>query len=192
VCATAGKWWDGSSCATCTAGYYCTGNGNRVACPSGTTSSEGATNSVQCTIPMGHYCAPTNKNECTPNAAWAGGSNVVCGSGSWPAWDGYGSYTTAYKARENSYGIKASTWACKNSSTLAPSTSGDAQCRSGAYCWCAYSKSPDTTPSTFTSGAWSSWVYRSTSGSVSGCASNCALFCALNADASIYGGAVSW
>jgi hypothetical protein len=199
ACATAGTYWSGSACATCEAGYYCTGNGNRTQCPSGSTSPEGSTNTGDCIVPTatglgGQYCAPTNKNVCTKNAAWTGGSNECAIGGTYyTAWDGTTTtWQTPYKAKQNIYGIKASTWACNNSESVAPNAAGDAQCRSGRYCWCAYSKSPDTDPATFASGAWSSWVSFGSYGSASSCAYPCAYYCAFYVYLSPYGGAVSW
>jgi hypothetical protein len=139
----------------------------------------------------GLYCAPTNRNVCTTNASWAGGSNS-CSSANYTAWDGSTVTATPYKARSNSYGIQAMTWACNTSPTIAPNAASAARCRSGQYCWCAYSKSPDTSASTFSSGAWSGWVWYSDGISASNCAYACAYHCAYAAATPAYGGAVGW
>jgi hypothetical protein len=185
-----------TTCTACPANHYCPGVADKIACPSGKSSPAGSIAADDCEAPTltgptglaGKYCADTNKNVCTANTAWAGGSNQ-CGGGSWTAWDGTTTGTNPYKARQNSYDIKASTWACNTSSSVAPNATGDAQCRSGAYCWCAYSKSADTDPATFTSGAWSSWGSLGSYESASVCASICAGACALAA-ADSSGGAV--
>jgi hypothetical protein len=194
-----GTYASGGSCITCTVEYYCTGNGSRTQCPAGTTSPAGSISASDCVVlpPLtglgGQHCAPTNKNVCTPNAAWTGGSNSCYIGSTYTAWDGTSAtWSTPYRATQNSYGIKASTWACNTSENIAPNAASDAQCRSGSYCWCAYSKSPDTAPSTFTSGAWSSWVSVGSSGSAAGCAYSCARNCAYSAYNSVIGGAVSW
>ena len=45
---TAGKYKIGGECVTCELGYYCTGDGSKNACPSGTTSSAGASSESDC------------------------------------------------------------------------------------------------------------------------------------------------
>jgi hypothetical protein len=187
-----------TSCTTCPANHYCHAiSGAPTSCPSGQVSSAGSTAKSDCIIPTatglgGQYCAPTNRNECTPNAAWAGGSNGCQTSSTWTAWDCTTVGPSPYKARQNSYDTKASTWACKDSASVAPNAATDAQCRSGQYCWCVYSKSPDADFATFTGGAWSSWVRYGTYSSASDCAYRCAAICASVATWSNFGGAVSW
>ena len=45
---SAGKYKIGGECVTCELGYYCTGDGSKNACPSGTTSSAGASRESDC------------------------------------------------------------------------------------------------------------------------------------------------
>ncbi|MDR3126793.1 MAG: hypothetical protein LBT92_04140, partial [Rickettsiales bacterium] len=131
IACPAGTYTSGGSatgCATCPANYYCPGASDKLACPAGATAAAGAANKNDCkALPIGtglggQYCAATNKNECTANAAWAGGSNVCySNSSTYTAWDGSSvTYTSPYKARQNSYSIQASTWACTTSSSTAP------------------------------------------------------------------------
>jgi hypothetical protein len=168
---------------------------DKIACPGGKPSPAGSISASDCAAPTGptgnggQYCAPTNRNECTEYADWTGGSNI-CYIGSavnpWAAWDGTTSESSPYRAIYNGYGIKASTWACTSGS--APGSDSDDQCRGGSNCWCAYSKSPDTDPSTFTDGHWSSWAYNSDRGSEASCADLCPYLCAVGADS----GSVEW
>jgi hypothetical protein len=61
-CAAGTMTSDSVSCTTCTAGYYCGGNGWVMPCGSGTYSEAGAT---ECTVcPANHYCSTTAKNPC--------------------------------------------------------------------------------------------------------------------------------
>jgi hypothetical protein len=95
----------------------------------------------------------------------------------WTAWDGtlVVAGSNLFKASMNDYGIKAFTWGCTNSSSINPKAGGS--CTNGGHCWCAFSKSPDTNPATFTSGAWSSWVYlEETSDCTNYCVGTCATF----------------
>jgi hypothetical protein len=185
-----------TGCKPCPANHYCPGATTKFACPAWATAAAGSIFASDCIAPPsgpatglgGQYCASMNKNECTANA----GGNNNCATSSYTAWDGSSAGSTPYKAQQNGYGIQASTWACKDSNSVAPNAASDAQCRSGSSCWCAYSKSPDTSASTFSSGAWSSWVVRSVFGSAAYCAGGCAVNCANSASNSSLGGAVKW
>ncbi|MDR0727023.1 MAG: hypothetical protein LBF37_03080, partial [Rickettsiales bacterium] len=118
--------------------------------------------------------------------------------GEYTAWDGTKSGGTVvngkveHKARPNNYGIRALTWACRQTNT-APTDEAD--CDGGVYCWCSFSKDPDTDPETFVSGKWSSWVLAwnySGHSSSDNCLTSCAAACADRVNSAGIGGAAKW
>ncbi|MDR1207224.1 MAG: hypothetical protein LBK26_02310 [Rickettsiales bacterium] len=142
----------------------------------------------------GAVCSDGNKNLCNAGSlCWYANKTYI-------AWDGTiagGAVIdgkVVNRAKPNNYGIRAITWACRSSNS-ASTNSG--QCDDGrkAYCWCSFSKDPDTDPDTFVSGKWSSWVfgysYINNSDS-DDCYTSCAAACTDRVNAASVGGAVTW
>jgi hypothetical protein len=195
-CLGPGGYKSGGACAICSLNYYCpAGTETKISCDTVgaefVTVNSGASDAASCLPRV--LCATENKNLCN-----AGAACYYVSSGGYIAWDGTKSGNTVidgkveHKARPNDYGIRALTWACRQTNT-APS--GEAECDGGLFCWCRFSKDPDTEPETFVTGKWSSWVlgYNYTGhSSADNCLTSCAAACTDRVNFATVGGAVQW
>ncbi|MDR0803934.1 MAG: hypothetical protein LBO08_02495 [Rickettsiales bacterium] len=109
------------------------------------------------------YCADANRNYCNV------GTNCYdyVNNRAFTMWDGtlfnprvLINGKLSVRARSNSFGIRALTWACRTGNSAPPGNAG-ADCDAGnqKYCWCSFSRDPDTDPDTFVNGKWSSWIF---------------------------------
>ena len=77
---SAGKYKIGGECVTCELGYYCTGDGSKNACPSGTTSSAGASSESDCKSTSGGGNGGNTGGNNGGNGGNTGGSGNNSGS----------------------------------------------------------------------------------------------------------------
>ena len=121
----------GGECITCELGYYCSGDGSKKACPSGTTSKAGASSSSDCkstptTCPAGKYKVGGECVTCELGYYCPGnGSKNACPSG-----------TTSKAGASSSSACKSTgaTTTCPAGQYYLGQGSGCAVCLAGYYC----------------------------------------------------------